>query len=253
MLIPSHLLADGQKETTEYIDSGYIAPFPEAQDKYESTARLLACHMSCGILFASQFTMVVWPAHSSIWGFLERILPSVPSGAVLRFAIREPMPQRLAEEVEPLMTTHLRLEQPEKYEELKAKINDTPVHTEEKAINVVFRDMFDIEFDRLIGSNGPQRHPPAKNFFLCFHPANCENYEPNISERQALRWRASEEHDLFIDFLRANGADMIYSMQDIGSYELSNKCSWDYFLNNVKSGAIIVSQLTWKHEVLRLR
>lgn len=194
------------------------------------------------MLFASQFTMVIWPARSSIWGFLENNLPIVPPGAVLRFAIREPIPRRLAEESEPPMAIRRRLEDLEQYEELKAKINDTPVQVGEDSINVVFRDLFDIEFDRLIASNGPQKYPPAKNFFLCFHCANCENYEPNESKRQALRWRASEEHDLWIEFLRANGADMIYSMQAIGSYEITKNGSWDYFVKGINSGAIIVSQ-----------
>lgn len=244
VLVPPCSSADGRKETIEYFGSGYVAPFPEAQERYESVAHLLACHMSVAMLFASQFTMLIWPPCSSIWGFLEDKLPDVPPGAVLRFAIREPMPQRLAEEIEPSVAIYQRPEDLKHYEEFRAKINDTPVQLGEDHVNVVFRDLFDIEFDRLIASNGTQRYPPAKNFFLCFQPANYENYERDESKRQALPWRVSEEHDMFVEFLRANGADMIYSMQEIGSCEITKRCSWDYFVNNVKSGAIIVSQST---------
>ena len=184
--------------------------------------------------------MIIWPAHSSIWGFLEDDLPTVPPGAVLRFAIRNPMPQRLVEETEPTVANHRRVEDLEQYEAFQAKINDTSVE-EGRSISAVFRDIFDIDFDRLIASNGIQRYPLAKKFFLCFHCANCENYEPDESKRLAVRWRVSEEHDLFVDFLRENGVDAIYSMQDIGSCDVKKNGSWDYFRNNVKSGAIIVS------------
>lgn len=184
--------------------------------------------------------MIIWPAHSSIWGFLEDGLPTVPPGAVLRFAIRNPMPQRLVEETEPNVANHRRVEDLEQYEAFQAKINDTSVE-EGRSISAVFRDIFDIDFDRLIASNGIQRYPLAKKFFLWFHCANCENYEPDESKRLAVRWRVSEEHDLFVDFVRENGVDAIYSMQDIGSCDVKKNGSWDYFRNNVKSGAIIVS------------
>lgn len=197
--------------------------------------------MSAALLFAGPFTMVIWPAYSSFWTFLEIDLPTVPPGTMLRFVLLKPMPQWLPEKVGPF--AELRCRSPEQLEGLEAKINDTPVQPEDQPINIVFRDMFEIDFDRLIASNGIQRHNPEKNFFLCFQPANCENYEPDEAKRQALYWRCSEEHDLFVEFLEANGTDRarIYSMQDIGSFEITNKHAWDYFLTKVKSGAIIVS------------
>lgn len=226
---------------TDYIGSGYLAPYYESQEKYDSIVYLLACHTSLGILFASHFTMVIWPAQTSIWGFLEQSLPPVPPGTTLRYAVYESMPQRLADKVEPLMTTRLQIEDIQRYEGVKAEVDNTPVQPGESHTNVVFRDLFGIEFERLIASNGPQKVVPTRNFYLCFYPANCEDYEPDEVKRQALRKNVAKEHELYIEYLRANGADMIYSMQDIGSHEITKSCSWDYFLNNVKSGAIIVS------------
>lgn len=56
-------------------------------------------------------------------------------------------------------------------------------------------------------------HKPAADiFFLCFIPQGCELYEPDSAKRMALRTRTSEEHDCFIEYLEANGAEEIYSM-----------------------------------------
>ena len=54
--------------------------------------------------------------------------------------------------------------------------------------------------------------PAADMFFLCFIPQGCELYEPDSAKRMALRTRTSEEHDCFIEYLEANGAEEIYSM-----------------------------------------
>lgn len=233
--------ANEAKETTQYIGSGYIAPLDQAQESYDSFALLLACHMSAALLFAGTFTMVIWPAYSSFWTFLEKDIPTVPPGTMLRFVLGKPMPQWLTNEFDPFVESRSR--NPEQFEGFEAKINNTPEQPENQPINIVFRDMFEIDFDRLIASNGIQKYPPAKKFFLCFQPANCENYEPDEAKRKALYWRCSEEHDLFVEFLQANDTerDRIYSMQDIGSFEITHKHAWDYFLTNVDSGAIIVS------------
>lgn len=179
-----------------------------------------------------------------MWKYLEDKLPPIPPGATLRFAVREPMPPELAEKIELPVATRLIVENSERHEEIKARIEDEPIQPGEKHINMVFRDMFDINFERLIASNGPQQNRPAKNFFLCFIPAGCETYEPDETKRNAIRSRTSEEHDLFVEFLQANGAENIYSMQDIGSHDLVNNGAWECFRNTYKSGAIIVSPCT---------
>ena len=184
--------------------------------------------------------MLMYPAGASAWWFLDKNLPSVHPGTALRFVLSKPRPQVLTN-IHRLATTRLMKKDPERYEELAIRIKNHPIQAEDKNVNIVFRDMFEIDFDRLVAQSGPQQHPPTNIFFLCFIPQGCENYEPDPAKRSALRTRTSEEHDLFIKFLQANGADEIYSMQKIGSQEIDSNCAWDYFIKNVKSGTIIVS------------
>ena len=218
-----------------------MVPNPENQERYESLVELLACNMALGICPTKEFTMLIWPAHSSIWGFLENYLPKVPPGTVLRFALRKKISSELVNHLESPMISHLRQEDAKYYDKIKNTIHDRSIEPGEKHINVVFREVFGIEFGRLIASNSSQGQPLSKNFFLCFVPANCEQYEPDENKRQALCQDISEEHDLFIQFLQANGADMIGSMQDMGSYEAVQNGSWRYFIENIKSGVVIVS------------
>lgn len=184
--------------------------------------------------------MLMYPAGASTWAFLDENLPKVHPGTTLRFLVRRPLTLTPAD-VHGLATSRLANEDPEQYAEITNKIQKAPIQTGEKNINVVLRDMFEIDFGRLVAQNGPQSHPPTNIFFLCFIPQGCEDYEPDPAKRSALRKRTSEEHDLFIKFLQANGAEEIYSMQNIGSQDLANNAAWGYFTKAVKSGTIIVS------------
>ena len=183
--------------------------------------------------------MLMYPAGASAWAFLDDKLPKVHPGTSLRFVVRKPLSALPTDAM--LATAQVTQQKPERYAEIMSKIKRHPIQTEEKNINIVFRDMFEIDFHRLVAQNGPQHHPPTNIFFLCFIPQGCEDYEPDSAKRLALRRRTSEEHDLFIRFLQANGASEIYSMQNIGSQDISNESPWAYFVKNVKSGTIIVS------------
>ena len=187
--------------------------------------------------------MVMYPAGASAWAFLDKHLPSVHPGTTLRFAVRKPLPSVPAD-VHRLATARVIQDVPEQYREIMIKIQEPSIQAKDKNINIVFRDMFEIEFDRLVAQNGDQQHLPTNIFFLCFIPQGCEVYEPDSAKRSALRMRTSEEHDLFIKFLQANGVNEIYSMQKIGSQEVDSNEAWDYFCKNVKSGTIIVSPLS---------
>lgn len=187
--------------------------------------------------------MLMYPAGASTWGFLDEKLPNVHPGTTLRFIVRKPF-SPIPADVHGLAASRLANEAPERYAEITSKMRKAPIQAEEKNINVVFRDMFEIDIGRLVAQNGPQEHQSTSIFFLCFIPQGCENYEPDPAKRSALRRRTSEEHDLFIKFLQANGAEEIYSMQDIGSQEIANNAAWGYFFKNVKSGTIIVSHFS---------
>ena len=184
--------------------------------------------------------MLMYPAGASAWAFLDNHLPNVHPGTTLRFVVRSPLPPILAD-VHEAATTRLSQRNPERYAEIMTKIEKYPIQAEENNINIVFRDMFEIDFSRLVAQNGPQEHSSTNIFFLCFLPQGCEDYEPDPAKRSALRVRTSEEHDLFIKFLQANDAQEIYSMQKIGSQEIDNNGAWDYFIKSVKSGTIIVN------------
>ena len=200
----------------------------------------LANNLQGGLFFAQQFTMLMYPAGASAWAFLDKDLPSVHPGTSLRFAVRKPLHPVLAN-IYGLSAARLTTSEPERHAHITTKIQNYPIQAEDKNINIVFRDMFDIDFGRLVAQNGPQQHPPTNIFYLCFIPQGCETYEPDSAKRSALRMRTSEEHDLFIKFLQANGAEEIYSVQNMGSQEIDSNCGWDYFCKNVKSGTIIVS------------
>lgn len=183
--------------------------------------------------------MIMYPAGASVWAFLDGKLPAVPQGTLLRFVILQPLPERLASE--DLIIDRLANQNIDRLDEIKTYIRENPIQPDEKSINTVFRDMFEIEYGRLIAQNGQQKDPAADVFFLCFIPQGCELYEPDFVKRMALRTRTSEEHDFFIEFLEANGAEEVYSMQDKGSIDVQSNGAWDYFINNVKSGQVIVS------------
>ena len=185
--------------------------------------------------------MLVYPTGASAWAFLKDGLPSLADGGPLRFLIRQTLPQNLAR-LDPFVA-RLVDENPERHREIQRYIRSNPVQQGSKSINVVFRDLFQIEYTRLIAQNEPNKNPAAKVFFLCFIPAGCEDYEKDETKRMTLRNRVSKEHDLFIDFLEANGAEDIYSLQSVDSIEPENDGAWEYFINNVKCGQIIVSPL----------
>ena len=230
-----------RQEPSDYLGSGSVVALnahsaPALEDIVENLANTL----QGGLFFAQQFTMLIYPAGASVWAFLDDSLPTVYPGTTLRFLVRKPLPPAPADADE-VATGQLIKTGPEQYAQLKSRIQKYPIQAEDKNINIVFRDMFDIDFERLVAQNGPQQHPPTNIFFLCFIPQGCEDYEPDLAKRSDLRMRASEEHDLFTRFLQENGAEEIYSMQNIGSQKIDNNAAWDYFLKNVKSGTIIVS------------
>ena len=237
--VSKEVLIDVKQESSDYLGSGSIIPYHHSASAFENIVEKLANNLQGGLFFAQHFTMLIFPAGASAWAFLDKDLPSVHAGTVLRFAVRKPLKPAQANVLRPT-TARLMTEKPEQYADITTKIQKYPIQAKDKNINIVFRDMFDIDFDRLVAQNGDQQHPPTKIFFLCFIPQGCEVYEPDSARRSALRVRTSQEHDLFVKFLQANGAEEIYSMQKIGSQAIDSNGGWDYFCKNVKSGTIIV-------------
>ena len=234
------ILTKIKQKPSDYLGSGSIVSYHQSASAVENIVEILANNLQGGIFFAQQYTMLMYPAGASAWAFLDKDLPSVHPGTVLRFAVREPL-LSVPADIHRLATAgHTRIE-PEQHAEITTKLQNHRIQAKDKNINIVFRDMFEIDFDRLVAQNGDQPHPLSKIFFLCFIPQGCEAYEPDTAKRSALRVRTSQEHDLFIKFLQANGAEEIYSMQKMDSQEIEREGAWDYFCKKVKSGTIIVS------------
>ena len=196
------------------------------------------------ICLTENFALLVWPVGASVWCFLDDMLSQVPDGAVLRYAFRGLEPVSIGAQL-PVLPSHRLKDDPQRYKEVKKHIVKTPMKKGAQTINVVFRDLFGIDFTRLSAPNGPSKQSSIKDFFLCFYPAGCERYEPDKEKRRALHWRTSQEHDLFVDFLKANGAENVYSVQDIGSSKVINNGAWNCFWEGLQrsgaTGALIVS------------
>ncbi|KAL2041757.1 hypothetical protein N7G274_005541 [Stereocaulon virgatum] len=224
-------------DSSEILGSGSIVPYSYTKSATERLAESMAMTLSCSLFFARNFTMIMYPAGASAWAFLDSKVPAVPQGTLLRFVVLQPLPERLASE-DPIVD-RLADQNIDRLDRIKAYIRENPTQPDEKSINIVFRDMFEIEYGRLTAQNGQQKYPAADVFFLCFIPQGCELYEPDSVKRMALRTRTSEEHDFFIEFLEANGAKEVYSVQDKGSIDVQSNGAWDYFINNVKSGQIV--------------
>ena len=140
---------------------------------------------------------------------------------MLRFVVRQPLSAEYADlRISDLSSSWVQTP-PCGYEHLVSNVSHNTTGCVTKGINTVFLEMFGIDYSRLISDKQPI-------FFLIFIPAGCERYEKDPVERQTLRLRSSEEHDLFAEFLQANGAE-VYSMQNVGSYEPNGSGSWDYF------------------------
>lgn len=136
---------------------------------------------------------------------------------MLRFVVRQPSAPPLTEEEDQHQSTYW-TENLDRYEQIMANAARGTIN---KSINIVFRELYGIEFRRLVGDKKPA-------FFLFFIPAGCESYEKDRTRRQNLRLRTSEEHDLTVEFLHENEAE-VYSLQDIGSWEVNKSGSWKYF------------------------
>lgn len=173
------------------------------------------------LLLMLNLFQVVYPTGADAWAYLDCRLPAVPEGAVLRFVVRPPLPLEYADFEVPDLSNSLLEEDLDRYKLIIAKTAITIKNPIAKGISAVLQEFFGIDYNRLVSNKKPV-------FFLCFIPAGCESYEKDATKRHALRRRTSEEHDLFVDFLRENGAE-VYSLQNVGSHEPNTNGSWEYF------------------------
>ena len=139
---------------------------------------------------------------------------------MLRFMVRQPLPPAYAD-TESIDQSIYWTQNPHQYQQVISNASNAAYDAVTKDINTIFRETYSIDYARLISDKKPI-------FFLCFFPAGHESYEKDPTRRQALRLKISEEHDLMVNFLHENGAE-VFSIQDVGSDEANANGSWDYF------------------------
>ena len=157
-------------------------------------------HVSGGVLFAKDFSLLIYPAGTEEWQFLDETMPAAPAGTRLNFVMRKP----------PLGFD------PATITPSKATIDPSELSKNNTAN--VFKFFFDMNLARIIPSVDPRnRSDPEKEFsvFLMFHTDPIYN----------------EEHGFLYETLSQNDAT-IYSSQTPGA--------WDYFVHNVEDGTILV-------------
>ncbi len=115
---------------------------------------------------------------------------------------------------------------------------------------MVMRDLYNIEYSRYIANNDPSVDIKNDTFFLCFIPVSQEIWDKDPESRLRNRERMSAEHDMLVEFLQANGAKGIYSMQNTGSIEMEKNSAWQYFRQNVMNGCMIFHEDFIRHDML---
>ena len=144
--------------------------------------------------------MFIYPGNDSRWKFLHDGSPQIPPDAILRFVLQDPIDPNMLQKPEPT---------------LNIQCETVSIRLNESDINSVFRNMYGIEYSRLIEQSDPGKSAKSNNFFTIFTPGT------------------EDEEDLMLAFLEENGAD-IYRYQEEGA--------WDYFSKNVDYGVVLVSQ-----------
>ena len=159
--------------------------------------------------------MLVYPPNSEDWAFLDQHFPEVPAVG-LRCIIRTPMQPSDAE------GTAGRIEKLSKRQKKWGK--QITFEAGEPIINTVMRNVYEIDYQRLIRHDTPA--PPGKKsdglkIFLLFP-----------KERRT-------EQEVILQLIDANGASEVYAYD-----EDKNDGVWEYFSRTVVEGVIIVSILS---------
>lgn len=188
----------------------------ETQRKIDHLADELAATFSAAVFFAQYFTMLVYPVGSPAWATIDGFFGEVPDGAVLRFVVRHPLNIDLS----PYNFSGLEKWTAENPEQFKSVASGHLQDANKANLNVVFKDLFDIEYSRLVSPRRPV-------FFLCFSPTGGD-YGLDDATKESMKSQIADEHDLVVDFLRENNAE-VYSMHDQGSIEPVANGAWQYF------------------------
>ena len=179
-----------------YYGAGHIVPWPQTIGPADTMADTLRMHDSAGLFISPDFSMIVYPTGSESWRFFDECFPLHSPSPALRFIMRTTIPQ-ISSIYQPTLS-----------------MESTPLIMEgESGANALFRECFDIDFQKFLPQVNKNKSEQPNTFFLMYSPI------------------AQEEHDVLVKFLTANNAT-IYSRQTPGA--------WDFFSNQVRAGVVLV-------------
>ena len=175
----------------------------------------LKMHASGALLLSNEFSMLVYPSGSEDWSFFDNKLPSCPPVAKLRFVIGRPYPELMREgPPKPLSepTEEAGFVEEEELLNLEYVRSTVTLRESECNINAVFRNVYNVDYSRLVASTTPMKTTETPSFFLIFPPSKVD------------------ERNLLIQFLQHNKASDIFTSETKGA--------WNYFSTHVNAGLI---------------
>ena len=194
-------------------DSGQIVPYTTNLADINDISETLRLNVSGALFLGDDFTMVVFPIGTEDWAFLERHMPAMPL-AGLRCVVRSP--------IQHVVTDDLHNTVGMIKERRSRKGQEISLEAGELAINVIMRNLYGIDYPRLIRQSNRDQDRMGRIFYLIFP-----------KERR-------DEQELILHFLKANGAVEVYSYD-----EDVNDGTWEYFYRNVINNGVIIVNVSW--------
>ena len=189
--------ANGHQDAPLYYAAGHIVPWSQTVGPAGAMAETLRLHDSAGLFFCPAFTMIVYPTGSESWRFFDERFPVHSPLTALRFFVRTAIPEFSSTNAFTLPST-----------------SSYPIMECETGVNALFRQLYGIEYQKLLPSANKHKSEQPNTFLLIYPPA------------------AQEEYDVTIKFLAANNAT-VYSWRTPGA--------WEFFVGNVVAGVVLVS------------
>ena len=180
-----------------YIGRAIVLPSPSAMRAVEVMAETLKSNVAGGAFFHKDFTTIVYPSASEAWRFIEEDFPSDLPPAQLHCVVCRPFIGSLLQNTNRSVNAQMIL-----------------TMEGEKGVNVFFREQFGIDYAKLVPGSANRKNDQPNNFFLMYPQS------------------ASEEHEVVVNFLRANNTT-IFSSYTAGS--------WEYFCTCINGGVLLVS------------
>ena len=173
------------QDRPSYYGAGHVVTWPNSEHFVDAMGNKLRMHDSGGLFFTPAFTMLVYPAGTESWRWIDDRYPNRPTiTTTLRIVLRTPNPE--------LYTIH----------SAPAQLISPPLIMEdETGTNALFRKVFGIEYAKLV--------PHTNNRNKAKHPDNVFLMYPVEDQ---------EEHDVLVKYFEYNNA-IVYTSQTPGAWD----------------------------------